>query len=1042
VKPVHLTLEGFGVFPGRIEVDFDALAARGLFLVAGETGSGKTTIFDAMCWALYGEMPLKAPGEVRSDHVDDATRCEVSFTFEAGGFRYRVTRNPDQSKPGKRSASKLVKEPAGATLVRIGDDGATELVADKVKDVTLTCRSVIGLDAEQFKRVVLLPQGEFNAFLLADTRKREEILAELFGGRIYDRIVDELKVERDRLAADLGTYEAKIATALDGAARSLDAAAARLAVPAGTGDGHAKLPAGTVDTYLSTGGGTVGDDAGEAPADRKNELGDAPAGTGNQSENLPAGTDDETTRPDRDELRRTRHRLGDSLEAMRAAQNAAAAAHEAALEANQMVATAAERFDRAAELRDRLAELERDAPAVAAAQAAAVASASARPVVEAADALDRAESLLRDAVAARDARRAELTGLLTDLGASTEAFTPSALVGRLTALRADHAVAVTRLDAVTTAETSLASLRRAREALDEEADTARADRDSATARLGEIDGTLPELHDWEADPDAITQAIEAATTLAADRGRLTGLECDLGEASKRSAAAATGLEAVLASYSDTQAPRLAQTLEEGRPCPVCGSTAHPTPASTVDGAVVDWDQVRDAQATHDEAVDTLRAVQSKIDALRGRLGDAVDRSETELQAEVATLEHARAAARAAVERRRALEAEKSTLAEKVQRLEGDLARLEERRNRSDGDIASAATTLEAARKAAVGLDRSVLEEREQAIARLGQRLDGYDTLVDAVTRCATTVDGRRADLERLLAAGGHDGAASARALLLDAEDEAEAHRAAASHTEAVATAGGALGELEAQGIAEARPDTDAAQASLDDTAAQRAHLDEVVARLASDLDEADRSLDEFDGLVADVGDLRGRAGAATRAHQVCARQGALLPVSLKRWVLARELDRITTTANAHLATMTNGRYTLRRCRTQADARRATGLDLEVDDAHTGRARSTRSLSGGEQFQASLALALGLADVISHGGTATGRNVEALFVDEGFGSLSADALDDAVDTLHRLQSSGRMVGAITHVESMKQALHVGIAVIRREDGRGSTVTVNY
>jgi exonuclease SbcC len=140
--------------------------------------------------------------------------------------------------------------------------------------------------------------------------------------------------------------------------------------------------------------------------------------------------------------------------------------------------------------------------------------------------------------------------------------------------------------------------------------------------------------------------------------------------------------------------------------------------------------------------------------------------------------------------------------------------------------------------------------------------------------------------------------------------------------------------------------------------------------------------------------------------------------------------------------MTNGRYGLRRLRGQRDGRRSFGLDLEVDDTNTGRARSTSSLSGGEQFQASLALALGLADVISQGGPAGGQAFEALFVDEGFGSLSADALDDAVETLHRLHGSGRTVGAITHVEAMKQALHVGIEVTRRADGRGSTLTVDY
>lgn len=1029
MKPIELTLEGFGVFPGRVEVNFAALASRGLFLVAGETGSGKTTIFDAMCWALYGEMPLKASGEVRSDHVDDATRCEVSFTFEAGGSRYRVTRNPDQLQPGRRSTSKLVKEPASATLMRIGDDGSTEIVADKVRDVTQTCRSVIGLDAEQFKRVVLLPQGEFNAFLLADTRKREEILDELFGGRIYDRIVEELKTERDRLTAELGSYEAKITAALDGAHRSLTTAAELIDVPTGTGDEH--LPTGTGDENLPTGTGD-----GQPPTETV-------AGTG--ARHVPTGTDaehDAEARPDPEDLRSTRVRLGESLEAQRAAQRAATEAHDTALRDHQDATGAAERFDRATELRGRLAELEDAAPAIAAAKAAAVASGAARPVVEAADALGGAEDALRNAVAERDTRRTDIIAALDGLDAPTDPLTPAALTGRLTTLRADHATAVAKLDALAAAETTLANLRHAREALDETILATESARAGAATRLDEIDGLLPELRGTAGDPEAITKAIDAATTVAADRARLEGLEAEFGTATEQTATAAADLTAALAAFTGTQAPRLAQTLESGQPCPVCGSTDHPVPATTDDGVVVDWDHVSDVQGRHDESVAKLQTVTSKIDALRGRLGDAADRPVTELEADVASLRNDLATATAAVEKVAALEAEQSTLTGRLQQLGMDLATMGERRDRSDVDIDTATKALEIARQDATGLDRAVLDERAQSIDRLEQLLDGYDTLVDTVTRCKATATGRRADLERLLAASDHDDVASARAVLLTPDEETAALRKADEHRGAIDTTRGALGQLEAQGLPDARPDTDTAQSLLDEAAAVRSRLDEVVANLAVNLDEADRSLGEFDELDAAVGDVRDRAAAATRAHQVCAKQGALLPVSLKRWVLARELDRITATANVHLATMTNGRYALSRRRTRTDARRATGLDLEVDDAHTGRARSTQSLSGGEQFQASLALALGLADVISHGGTAGGQAFEALFVDEGFGSLSADALDDAVETLNHLQSTGRMVGAITHVESMKEALHVGIQVQRRDDGRGSTLTVHY
>ena len=163
-------------------------------------------------------------------------------------------------------------------------------------------------------------------------------------------------------------------------------------------------------------------------------------------------------------------------------------------------------------------------------------------------------------------------------------------------------------------------------------------------------------------------------------------------------------------------------------------------------------------------------------------------------------------------------------------------------------------------------------------------------------------------------------------------------------------------------------------------------------------------------------------------------------VALETWVLAGELERVAAAANHHLQKMTNGRYRIERSDDSGHGGRQSGLDLRVLDAHTGASRRPGSLSGGEQFQASLALALGLADVIGHGGTANGRVFEALFVDEGFGSLDPESLDQAVEALMQIQAGGRTVGVITHVEAMKESLPIGIRVDRLPSGKGSTLSV--
>jgi exonuclease SbcC len=163
-------------------------------------------------------------------------------------------------------------------------------------------------------------------------------------------------------------------------------------------------------------------------------------------------------------------------------------------------------------------------------------------------------------------------------------------------------------------------------------------------------------------------------------------------------------------------------------------------------------------------------------------------------------------------------------------------------------------------------------------------------------------------------------------------------------------------------------------------------------------------------------------------------------IALETWILAGELERVAAAANHHLGKMTNGRYQIERSDDAGHAGRQSGLDLRVLDAHTGASRRPGSLSGGEQFQASLALALGLADVIGHGGNANGRVFEALFVDEGFGSLDPDSLQQAVDALSLIQAGGRTVGVITHVEAMKEQLPIGIRVNHLASGKGSTLTV--
>jgi exonuclease SbcC len=426
--------------------------------------------------------------------------------------------------------------------------------------------------------------------------------------------------------------------------------------------------------------------------------------------------------------------------------------------------------------------------------------------------------------------------------------------------------------------------------------------------------------------------------------------------------------------------------------------------------------------------------------LRGRLGDDAGVAVDELQIRAATLQSQRRDADAAHRRVVALDAEDVRLSTRERELGERLAGLAEAAALQERTKQEREAVAEQARVAAAGVEPAAAALCRAVVAAARPLCDGLGRVFEAVAAANGAVieaDGR---LRSVLDASPFDSVEAARAVLLPEPDEKARLQAAVAHRDAVRTASAVLETLEQQGVPEECPDVAVAEATAAAAEAESTAVRDAFTTARNARAAAVGHLHEYDALAAASEEVRDAYALARKAHRVLAYGGAL-GMPLRRWVLANELDRVSAAANVHLQRMTASRYTLQRRLDVVDGRRSFGLDLEVVDAHTGRARSTGSLSGGEQFQASLALALGLADVVSHGGHASGRRFEALFVDEGFGSLDPTALQEAIGAMHQLQATGRMVGAITHVEAMKQDLHVGIEVRRLPDGRGSTLRVN-
>ena len=985
MKPLHLQLQAFGSFPGLEEIDFESLAPRGLFVVSGDTGSGKTTIFDAMCWALYGEMPLKEAAGARSHHAAPTTETFVKLTFECEGELYVVTRNPEQRrapKVGDKSVlEKFVLDQAKATLVRV-IKGTTEPLATTAIGASKRCVELVGLSAEQFQRVILLPQGEFSKFLLASSTEREGLLGQLFGGSVFDRIVEELKQGAAALRTELGSADGEIAAQLTNARTHVQRVYEQLGL---------EIPEALADT-------------------------------------------------DRGAVAELRDGTSAPLDVLRGEVARLTKAAEELVVAHQTALAEATRFEKAAEQRARLAELNEAEGSVATSLAEAVASAAARPVVSAADALDQANSRL----AAASADREEQVGLITEafagLGVEVDGSSATAISDLLRSHQAQHDSNRLALGALGLARADLATAETHRVQLAESVTSHRSEVATVSVRLTEIDAALPAVRERAVDRDSLQAHIDTASERVTARTNLDRLLVDLTTAVSKEAEAVTTYDTALAGFVATQAPRLAEELTDGAPCPVCGSVDHPAPATVSGGEPTTFDQVEKTGMVKDAAAAAAKSIHNKVTKSRASLGEEADLPIDALEVQAAALRALLVEAKAAHLQLAALEDDQTAKTGRCHELEKLLAGLAAEVTGAQSIVEQRRAGLAEAERTAAGLDEEQVALTGTALGRILEATNGLENRFTAVTSASGAVTNADTAFSTALTASEFDTVDDAHAALLPAEEEHARRGTAEQHAKELAEVRGSLKTLEDQGVPAERPDVGVAEAAARAADVARNARTEIHTTARNAHADAETALDEHDALLGASGDLRVRHEDAERAWRVCNKGGAL-NMSLTRWVLGRELDRVTAAANIHLGRMTGHLYSLRRSEEITDGRRGFGLDLEALDASTGRPRSTRSLSGGEQFQASLALALGLADVVSHGGSASGKRFEALFVDEGFGSLDPASLDEAINALHQLHATGRMVGAITHVEEMKKQLHVGIEVTRLPDGGGSTLVVH-
>lgn len=1017
-----LRITGIGPFASEHTVDFSAFEDSGLFLLDGPTGAGKSTLIDAITFALYGDVARTkdaSKDRLRSNHISDSDPSEADLVFEVATGIYRVTRTPAYTPAGKKS-----QRNSKSTLTRVVEDPdapdgwrTVEPIASGPRDVGYEIPRIVGLDKDQFLQTIVLPQGKFSQFLNATSDAREQILRDIFDTQIY---VDFTKALVDAAASSKRGIEERRVAAVSAfeRVRALDDALSE--------DAHTDAP---------------GSEERAAEAE--------------EADQLDAGAEDASAvrRWAQDACDRAREAHAQTLRVAEVATAAAREASRALAEGRALAEAQAEH----ARVSAKLAELTAAEEAVASDRERASQARRALAVAP-------FDAAVTEATARMESAGDQVTALSPALGdeasVAPESLTPeavSALGERAQAQRDEASRTRGSLEEALALERSLPDLRAQIESL-------RSRREQALARIasieaerealpGRIEQATEALRLMRADADTLPEAASALrainerldASMQADllRSALLGASDELREATATAklanAAAADGHDLWIAQ----SASALARELEEDTPCPVCGSTEHPSPAPAADGEIT-REQVAELDQARDRAENALRDAQARHQDLVRRIAQLNEVA----GAPTPTLE---------TERDRAAD-----IVAKLEALSPQIAEIEAALGQERVRLGGLTDSLASAREAAASL-ASTLQERESALASAQARVETERADFVSLGERAAALD-ERAHRTALLAraCADWDSARTAhvkaqhslaealeeqglesdswRSLLLPLpEVEALEARAAAHDKELFAAREALASERLTHAAAAPAPDLEALTETArkaEEDAAGAARASGILEQHCAQLEAARASLKEaLDALRR----AREQAGPIRRLADIATASGPenLASTPLSAWVLIARLEEVLAAANPRLAAISSGRYELASVPDDGTASRKSGLGLAIIDHDTDAMRSPRTLSGGETFYTSLALALGLADVVS--AEAGGVELRTMFIDEGFGSLDSHTLSLVMAQLQALRSAGRTVGVISHVEEMATQIADQIQVRPLPEG-GSTLSV--
>lgn len=1088
----NLEFEAFMAYPKRQEINFDTLNNAGVFLLNGPTGAGKTTILDAICYALYGETSSdRESAKLHSTYAaHSGTKPRVLLDVTLHGKRLRIDRTPAYNKPITRGARKgqMREESAKATLAELApgadpsDEKAWTPISSSVAEVNRTIAERTHLTKEQFLKVVLLPQGQFAQFLKSKPKERKELLKKMFPVEHYEQLFDALLEESKKAQQDVAQDENTQRGYLERARAEMLALQALLdaADPEAEGtdtEGSAvegfveageepenltaeSVTAETLDAWVAGGVERARETSTREKQEQQRLTDEADQNTRLLAERAQLQADWR----EYEQLCERRTRLTERAEGHKAQSEELAQARAAAPLHAQYTQVHAESQALAAREQEQSAcasALEENGRALLAALRDEETSAdvtfpeettfAALPDLEPAEQETQLEALL-DTLRVLQKKDAQLTD---------EEAAVAALLKQANALEQDKA----------RAEKTLSDLTAAAEQLAEElAGYSTADEERTLA--AHLVTEAQQKHDAAQQMQQKRDAASAAVAEAEKQNKRTATAEQ--KAQEKWQASAQQALAATEEFKNLQVLRLAQAssllareLKDGEPCAVCGSVEHPAPAQIAEGEQLveraDLDAAKEredkahkqarthelakdrATKAHQEASEALAAARTQYETLVAQGECDVEQTAAQLQQAQTRLAQAQSRVTARdgvlvkVERVRA---EQQKAQEALRTIESAAVEAQTRHRDAAARCEAAAAELAPAR-AAVGFAQRV------------EAVEGYRVAHQRLARAVLLLGQARerhalaaAQAERLLAESSFESAELVQAAVRTPERVDALEQAVAAYELEHARLLEGFGREAIVAVAARAAAGEQAPDDLQGVREQVEQLRAAAHRLTLREGERESMLRSLHVLRGEYAAFRAKTAqrydrAQMLANLAAATRGDTLggyehQVDLVSYVLGAEFERILHSASLHLDRMSEGRYGMVFSDHRAKGSRSGGgLNLEITDTWTGEPREASSLSGGESFLASLSLALGLAEVVQANNG--GIELDTLFIDEGFGTLDAETLDMVMGTIESLRDSGRTIGLISHVEEMKNRIPAQIVVEKGQNG--SSVRVN-